>query len=83
MTLSPADLRKIKDTFNAYAKNHPTPDAPSIASDKVYSVRELAQAIENETGLGKTFIKVIERFVEDGETMDNILEQFTPKPPRP
>ncbi len=85
MSLSPADLRKLKDAFNEAANNGPNGDKPVISvGSKTLTARELAKEIENETPIGKMFINVVDQAVSSGAaTLDQIVQQLTHKPPKP
>ncbi len=85
MSLSPGDLRKLKDAFNELAQKHPYPDKPVVAAGyKKISVRDLAKEIENETPVGKPFIKLIDDVVTSGAvTLDAVVAQIARKPPAP
>ena len=86
MSLTPEQLRKLKDAFNEAVKNHPTPDKPVMEVGPIrMSPRQLANAIENETPAGKYFIRMIESTVRDGGIpFDTVVSQFSRrKPPKP
>jgi len=85
MSLSPAELRKLKDAFNEAVRNHPHPDEPVLYGPQGFSVRQLAKEVENETLIGQRVIRVIDDVVSSGAmTLDAVLAQMTArKPPRP
>ena len=88
MSLSPADVKRIKDAFNQWAKNHPTPNAPVIGISGVghsmLSAKELAREIENETEQGKAFIHMVDVVVSSGDiTLDQYIKIVTNQPPKP
>ncbi len=84
MSLSPADLRKLKNAFNEAAKNSPNADVPVVSvGSTVLTPRDLAREVENETRIGKMFIDLVDRTVSSGATLDQVIERLTRKPPAP
>jgi len=84
MSLNPADLRRLKDAFNEWAKNVPDPDQPAFGflSSKMYSAKEIAKEIEHETPFGKDVIEMVESGINrDG--IDATVARITRKPPQP
>lgn len=86
MKLTPEQLRKLKDAFNEAAENSPEPDSPIMHPGKIrISPRDLANEIENETPLGKYFIRVVEEAITyGGIPFHSVISQFSNrKPPQP
>jgi hypothetical protein len=85
MSLSPSDLRRLKDAFNEAANNGPNGDVPVVSvGTRVLTARDLANEIENETFIGKKFIDVVDKTVSSGKaTLDQIIQQLTRRPPAP
>lgn len=86
MSLSPSDLRRIKDAFNE-AANAPGSDTPLLAAGgRTLSVRDIADEIESETDIGKALIRGFETAIDAGLlTVDDIVEMSKqpPSPPKP
>jgi hypothetical protein len=85
MSLSPTDIRRIKDAYNEAAKNYPHPDKPVMSmGTKVLSMNELANEVETETKIGRRLINNIESVVSSGEvTVDQVVKFLTRKPAKP
>jgi hypothetical protein len=87
MSLTPAQIRRLKDVFNEAVKNHPNPDSPVLhPAGKVYlSPRQLAREIEKETPMGMYFINMIDDVVtKGGIPFDIVLKELQrPRPPKP
>ena len=81
MSLSPADLKRLKDAFNEFVKNAPDPHA-GLVDEKVYGLKDLAKEVENETEVGKRVLKVLELSAQV-EGIDAVVERLTQKPPKP
>lgn len=87
MSLTPEQIRRLKDVFNEAVKNHPHPDSPVLhpAGRAYLSPRQLAKEIENETPVGKYFINMIDDVVtKGGIPFNTVLAELTrKKPPKP
>lgn len=86
MRLTPDQLRKLKDAFNEAAENSPYPDMPVMHPGHLkISPRQLAHEVENETPIGKYFIRVVEEAVTyGGIPFSSVISQFSNrKPPQP
>jgi len=85
MSLSPADLRKLKDAFNEAANNSPNADVPVISfGAKILTARDVAREVEKETPIGKMLISVVDKAVSSGAaTLDQVIQQLTRRPPQP
>jgi hypothetical protein len=85
MSLSPADLRKLKNAFNDAAESSPNADVPVISfGGKALTARDVAKEVENETPIGKMLISAVDQAVSGGAaTLDQVIQQLTRKPPRP
>jgi hypothetical protein len=86
MSLTPEQIRRLKDVFNEAVKNHPTPDKPVMhpAGYTLLSPRQLAKEIENETPIGMHFINMIDDAVNLGKIpFDRVLAELQrPRPPK-
>ena len=78
MSLNPTELQTIKDAFNDWAKNHPTPDAPAIGigSGDILSAKEVAQAVNNGTAQGEALLEMVEHSVRR-EGLYKTIARFT------
>ena len=86
MSLTPAQIKRLKDVFNEAVRNHSYPDSPVLHPGKVYlTPRQLSKEIENETPIGKYFINMIDDVVtKGGIPFDTVLAELTRKnPPKP
>ncbi len=86
MSLSPADIRKIKDAFNEAAKG-PYADQPAMGiGGRKLTVRDVANEVENETPVGKFFLMALDKMISSGAaTVDDVVAKIKnpPAPPAP
>lgn len=77
------DLRRLKNAFNAWAKNTPNPDEPlaGFVGGKMLSPNELAREVENETEIGKGWIEILQ-YGTAKEGLDKVIERLTRKQPK-
>ncbi len=85
MSLSPADVRSLKDAWKEAVKNHPSPDQPVASMGGPFlSMRQLADEVENETKIGKKVLNVYDEVIADGSTtLKHIIAQLKQKPAQP
>jgi hypothetical protein len=85
MSLSPTELRKLKDAFNDWAKNMPNPNEPVLGffgSSGMRSAKEVAKEVENETAFGKDVLEMVEHALRR-EGMDKTVARITHQPQQP
>jgi len=86
MSLNSSEIQKIKDTFNEFAKktDHPNEKILTLISGKSYSATEIVKALQNNNEVGQHVIKLFDNYVSSGRaTLDEVLADFTMKPPKP
>lgn len=81
--MKPADLQRLKEAFNKWASTHPAPDVPALGtSEGTFTPRELAQALQDETKIGKSLIQMFDLVISSGvATIDQVVADFTQIPP--
>lgn len=71
---------KLKDAFQKWAAQVKEPDAPVLGfyGTKVFSAKELAQEVANDTDVGQSVIEVLEHGARK-EGIDKVIERLTGK----
>lgn len=80
------NLRKLKDAFNLWAKNHPSPDEGILGmGHEMLSAKEIARKIEDETDIGRMLIDTAQYMIDSKlvKNLDDIATRLSPQPPRP
>ena len=77
------DLTRLKDAFNTWAQNAPN-EPVIISGNDLLTPKDIARAVEAETGAGKDMIEMFDSLLSSGRvTMDDVVARLTRKPPQP